>query len=108
MGRTTGQISSALRARRRPRAGAEARDPVTRALHHLGNNINSLALRLYVLQKSDLGGDANSHLNAAHRLTQQSIRVIEEIHAMLVDDGSPSRPPAGPRAAAPARRNRRK
>jgi hypothetical protein len=106
MRRSSGDASGPLRPR--PRPGAVPRDPVARALHHLGNNINSLALRLYVLQQSDLGAEAKSHLDAAHRLTQQSMRVIEEIYAMLAEERPAIRPPVASRPGATARRNPRK
>lgn len=88
--------------RKGARAAAERKDEVTQALHHLGNNVHSLALRLLVLQSSDLPADARSHLDAAHRLAQQSANLVEHLHELL--QGAP--PMTRPRRTAPSRRSR--
>jgi hypothetical protein len=81
MGRSSGDALGPFRSRNR--GAPEVRDPLARTLHSLGNNIHSLALRLYVLQKSDLGGESKSHVNAANRLATQSLRLLEEVQEMV-------------------------
>jgi hypothetical protein len=89
--------------RKRGRASATPKDELARAIHHLGNNVHSLALRLLVMQSSDLPPDARSHLDAAHRLAQQSSDLVERIHELL--ETQPQVPP-GPRRSTGTRRSR--
>jgi hypothetical protein len=70
---------------------AAMRDPLQQTLHYLGNNIHSLNLRLFVLQKTDLAPDARTHAEAAHRLAEQSATLIEHLHELLAAR-SPARP----------------
>jgi hypothetical protein len=96
MGRSSGGTAGVVRKAGRVAAG-RGDDPV-QALHHLSNNIHSLALRLLVLQSSPLPPDARTHLDAAGRLAQQSADLVERIHQILEGQAPPRRPrPASPR-----------
>jgi hypothetical protein len=84
------------------RSGPPARDALSQKLHFLGNNIHSLSLRLFVLQSSDLPADVRTHVDAAHRLAQQSAEVMEQIHDLL----QAQMPAAGSARTGATRRNR--
>jgi hypothetical protein len=96
------------RLRARLPAGIGVRDPIVRMLHHLANNLHSLSLRMFVLQQSGLGTDAGSHVDAAHRLSQHSLRLIEEISRLVQIERAAAPPRVATRSASGARRSPRK
>jgi hypothetical protein len=78
-------------------------DPLIRALHYLGNNIHSLSLRLFVVRNSEITPELRDHVEAAQRLAEQSVTLIERIHELLPAASPP--PERRPRAT-PTRRGR--
>jgi hypothetical protein len=76
------------------------RDPLHQTLHFLSNNIHSLSLRLFVAEKANTDPEIQVHLEAARRLAEESIAVLERINKQL---GGASASAAGPERGRRAR-----
>lgn len=76
-------------------------DPLSRAVHQLGNTLHALSLRLSSLERVNLAPAAQGHVREAARLTQRGAQLLDELRRLRDE------PPATTRARLTRSRNPR-
>ncbi len=84
-----------------PRGEPAPAEGMTREVHQLGNKLNALSLRLFLLREGELAARDRGHVQEAHRLAEVSARLLTRIRRVLERPGR-----NGPRRLT-ARRNPR-
>jgi hypothetical protein len=64
------------------RARADGTAEMSRVVHDLANTLNSLALRLQVLERSQLAPAARDHSAAAVRLARESASLVQRLRTI--------------------------